>query len=907
MASLSARGARGGSLRTRLIGVVLLLSVVPLTTVGVLLYRESGNALEANLHAHVASVAALKRQQIEAWAAERRKDVTRQASLPLFQRLVARLRKPGTAGTASAAELRRLLEAIRASGEFSDVFLLEPLEGRVMLSTATAEEERSERGQLFFREARMGAYVQPVQASPAGGRTVTAFAAPVRAASGELLAILVARADVGVLDPLMTEQSGLGETGRTVLVDPSGHVVSPALPGTDRGRTAVVSETFRNALAGSTRHYSNHEGREVTGAREPVPALGLVLFAEMGEDEAFAPVRRLRYVLAMAITVVSGLAIAAGIALTLDVTRAVGRLVSAAGAIGRGDLTCRAGAGGPRELVALGTALDRMADDLRRSRLELEATNHAVEATNHTLEAHVEERTAALRESEARFRLLFEDSPLAMWVYDTTTLQFLEVNGVASEIYGYSRDELLRMRITEIRPPEDVSRLLRHVRRHAREGTRGNRGEWRHRLKSGGVIDVEVFSHPLVFHGRRAALVAVHDITERKQIEQQLRQAQKMEAVGRVAGGVAHDFNNLMTVILSRSELLLARVGGDARAQRDAELIRKTGRRAADLTRQLLAFSRKQVLQPKVLAVGTVVTGMLDLLRRVVREDIELVNDLAPDASAVRADRAQLEQVLLNLVVNARDAMPRGGALTIRTADVDVDETMARLHPGARPGPHVLLEVRDTGHGMDEETLSHIFEPFFTTKGPDHGTGLGLATVYGIVKQHGGVIWAESRPGAGSTFRILLPGVDQEAEEAEVGWLAPVIGRGAETLLVVEDEPEVGEIVREILESHGYTVLEATTAGEALAICARHPGPIDLLIADVIMPELDGPHLARRLGETRPDMKTLYISAHDEDTLGTRGLLDGTVDLLSKPFTPEALLERVRQALGPAEAPVPSA
>ena len=362
---------------------------------------------------------------------------------------------------------------------------------------------------------------------------------------------------------------------------------------------------------------------------------------------------------------------------------------------------------------------------------------------------------------------------------------------------------------------------------------------------------------------------------ELRESEEQLRQAQKMEAVGRLAGGVAHDFNNLLMVMRGYGELLLNRLDANDPLRRNAEEIQEAAKRATALTQQLLAFSRKQVLQPKVLELNAVVTEVEKMLRRLIGEDIELAATLDLALGRVKADPGQIEQIILNLAVNARDAMPQGGRLTLRTANVTLDQAYARQHRGARPGPHVLLAVSDTGVGMDAETQSHIFEPFFTTKDAGKGTGLGLSTVYGIVKQSGGTIWVESAPGRGTTFEIYLPLVEKAAASGELhpALPAPPPG-GTETILVVEDEMSVRRLAAEFLGSNGYTVLEAQDGGEALQVCEEHRGPIHLLITDVVMPGMSGWELAVRLAGRRPEMKVIYMSGYTDDAIVQHGVLE---------------------------------
>ncbi len=378
--------------------------------------------------------------------------------------------------------------------------------------------------------------------------------------------------------------------------------------------------------------------------------------------------------------------------------------------------------------------------------------------------------------------------------------------------------------------------------------------------------------------------------------ESEMRRLQRMEAVGRLAGGVAHDFNNLLTVIIGRCQLLLFRRRPEDPGYSDLELIENTAQRAANLTRQLLVFSRRQALSPQVLNLNAVVTGVTTMLRPIIGERVELVASLDPRIGSVTADPGQLEQVIVNLAVNARDAMPGGGRLTIQTREVQLDEAFTVAHPEAAHGPHVLLEVRDTGVGMDEETRQRVFEPFFTTKTPDQGTGLGLSTVYGIVKQHGGYVAVASAPGQGATFSVYLPRTEAPAAVVRSESGPASLPRGEETILVVEDKDDVRWLVREMLSRLGYEVLTARGGAEALELSRRFPGPIHLLLTDVVMPGMTGRELAERLRATRPDTPALFTSGHASE-------VEGAEDLLQKPFTAEALALKVAATLRSAATP----
>ena len=500
-----------------------------------------------------------------------------------------------------------------------------------------------------------------------------------------------------------------------------------------------------------------------------------------------------------------------------------------------------------------------------------------------------------LHESERKYRLLFETNPEPMWVYDFETLRILAVNEAAITRYGYSETEFLALTIRDIRPVEEQARLERELARRPDEGA--VRTGVRHRAKDGRVFEVDLVARPLEFAGRRARLVLARDVTAQRHLEDQLRQSQKMEAVGQLAGGIAHDFNNLLTAILGSTQLLLQATPPDDVRREDVEEIRNAGLRAAELTRQLLAFSRRQVLAPKVLELNAVVANMDKMLRRLIGEDIELATALHAEAGAVNADPGQLEQVLLNLVVNARDAMPQGGRVLIETTRLQLrDELVERRHR-LPPGDYVCLAVTDSGAGMDEATQAHLFEPFFTTKEVGKGTGLGLATVYGIVKQSGGYIWVYSEPGRGTTVKVYLPRVTGAVEPPLPAPEPPALRGGHETVLLVEDAAPVRTLARRSLEACGYTVLDAADGPSAIALSTRHAGEIAVLVTDVVMPGMSGRELAERLAPARPAMKVLYTSGYTDDAMVRQGVLNAGVAFLQKPFVPDSLARKVREVL----------
>jgi len=509
-----------------------------------------------------------------------------------------------------------------------------------------------------------------------------------------------------------------------------------------------------------------------------------------------------------------------------------------------------------------------------------------------------------LRRSEMNFRSLVSHSPYGICRCDSSG-QVLDANPALLAMLGYaSAKELIGTHLGALyTDTHQWFELADHL--YATTPFTGLMVEW---MRQDGRSAVVRLSGRAVSDGakEKAFELFAEDVTEQRVLQQQLLQSQKMEAVGRLAGGIAHDFNNLLMVISGYSEFLLERLGADPTLRAPAQEIANAAARASSLTRQLLAFSRKQMLTPKILDLNGVVTENLKMLTRVIGEDIDLVMVPAVGLGAVRADASQIEQVIMNLAVNARDAMPSGGKLTIETANESLDESYARFRAPLKPGSYVTISVSDTGAGMDSETQSHIFEPFFTTKGPK-GTGLGLSTVYGIVKQSGGYIWVSSEPNKGTTFKIYLPLVSETPESlAQVGAPEQLEGApGSETILVVEDEVNLRYLARQFLEKQGYRVIEAADGAAAMQIAVAHEGIIHLLLTDVIMPGMNGRELAQRILEIRPNTKVLYMSGYTENVIGRNGTLDAGIRLLQKPFTLRDLKNIVREVLNSTPGEVP--
>jgi PAS domain S-box-containing protein len=542
-----------------------------------------------------------------------------------------------------------------------------------------------------------------------------------------------------------------------------------------------------------------------------------------------------------------------------------------------GDLSARLAVTGRDEITYLGDAINAMLEDLERTQLDR-------------------------HEGRTRLSVMMDKMPAVLWTTDTE-LRFTSGMGAGLEALGLRAQEMEGKSLFEYFHTDDPEFIAIAAHRKALAGQSVTYEiDWQKH-----VFD----SHVQPLKGSDGQLLGVIgvalDITDRKHLADQLRVSQKMQAVGELAGGVAHDFNNLLMIVKGHAEMLLDRIDSSS-ARHNLEQIQGATERAATLTRQLLAFSRKQVLQPKVLDLNDVVAGMIKMFARVIGENIDLAFLPGSKLAPVKADPGQVEQVLLNLVVNARDAMPDGGRLTIETCNVELDSVSASQHPVMEAGSYVMLIVTDTGCGMDAGTQARIFEPFFTTKGQGKGTGLGLATVYGVVKQSGGFIWVYSEVDHGSTFKIYLPQVKADLERGVPEKTSRGSHPGTETILFVEDEESVRELVRDYLGKSGYRVLEAPDGVQALEIAAAHRGPIHILVTDVVMPRLSGRELATRITAARPEIKVLYISGYTDDSIFRHGVLEGGVAFLQKPFNLKDLAQKIRQVLDgePAATEAPS-
>lgn len=562
------------------------------------------------------------------------------------------------------------------------------------------------------------------------------------------------------------------------------------------------------------------------------------------------------------------------------VTRTIGgrlqQMDAAVRALGRGEFNQRVNVGGNDEIGRLARVFNDMS-------------------------ARLSEVYETLQRSEAQFRSLIENvSDFIVVLLADGTIRYASPSFEREVGEGRS---LIGRKITDLAADEDrnaVQFLLETV--QAKNAPQGEspfpiEAEFRIRRNANGVRILEASATNLLQHPAvNGIVINARDVTERRRLEDQLMRAQKMEAIGTLSGGVAHDFNNILTVILGHTEVLLQTLRSSPQIAEHLKSIDEASRRASSLTRQLLAFSRKQVLQPRVFNLNSLILDLDKMLRRMISEDIEFQTVTDPNLRATKADPGQIEQVVMNLVVNARDAIKNGGRITVETANVDLDEDYVRTHPDARPGAHVMLAVSDTGEGIPPEILPHIFEPFFTTKEVGRGTGLGLSTVYGIIKQSGGNVLVYSQPGRGTTFKIYLP-VAEEPVPVAAETSQPQTSFGAETVLLVEDEPALRDLIRIALVKNGFTVLDVASPSDAIVVCQQHPGPIQLLLTDVIMPGMDGPSLAKQIQTQRSEIRVLYMSGYATNFIMHGGVVDPGTNFLEKPFHPRALLAKVREVL----------
>jgi two-component system, cell cycle sensor histidine kinase and response regulator CckA len=809
----------------------------------------------------------------------------------------------------SLKQVRGLFDDYHRVYQYAAVCLVDP-EGRLLVQATdsiawTAVVQSAQFKELLLAVVRNRHYTVGTLQTQTGDR-ILVFMMPVLAGlerklrsgpNSALGVVVILDPPARELIPLLKAESISAHTGETLLLwlqRGEGHYASPRryqTSSSDSAHPAPSADTLQRSVPLAVEdeaafgEFLDYRGVAVMAAMQKLPSLDSVVVCKVDREEALVDFHRTVRLQIMAAA--ATLVVYVGLILWRR-RNAVAREMKQKLAHQQAILTERV-----RTEALLRTVNDSLETKVAERTAQLAKANERLR-----LELDEREKAEqALRTSEERYRDLIENAGDIIYTHDLQG-NFTSLNKAGERCLGYTRDEILGTNIEQIVAAEHRE-LARQMTGPPRRDPEANTYELETISKDGRRLTLEV--RPRVIYEDETAIGVqgiARDLTERKRLEQQFLQAQKMEAVGRLAGGIAHDFNNLLTIILGYCEVALDQLPQESRFSQQLMEVKKAGKRAAALTAQLLAFSRRQVVTPQVLDLDTVVSDMESMLRRLIGEDINLTTKLGLGPGRVKADRGQIEQVILNLAVNARDAMPLGGSLTIETGSADVGETSAPPQVPVKPGRYVVLQVTDTGHGMDTETQAHIFEPFFTTKEKDKGTGLGLATAYGIVKQAAGYVWADSAPGQGTTFKILLPQEDGVTSREPKPDPSPAPLRpGAESILLVEDEEMVRLLLREVLQRSGYKILEARRGDEGLRIAEHTREPIHLLVTDVIMPQMGGAELARRLASGHPETQVLFMSGYTDGALSPDEVFPEDAAFLQKPFTPDVLARKVREVL----------
>jgi len=882
--------------------------------------ESQGAAIRAGWVAQIESIGLSRAQQIDNWVEARRTEVEVLASAPSVRALL-------TGVESDREELLGYLDRMAAAYRYASIVIFNAR--GLQLASSRREEADIDSSVVALTGMRTGS-PQIELSEGKTGRQIMTIAIPVLsepgAATSPWLGVVALRVEpeFGLFRLLKAET--LPRTDETLLfrLDPrAAEYLSPLKDKPAGPEPLARSLEALTRLAGravdgrASDDSTDYRNLPVLVAVHTLPSLGWGLAVKVDRDEVMAEVYRT----ARLIKAAGALLLMAFAGVLITIWRQRRRSGALSPQIDQEHAISNLRGYAEKNLVTM-TGIPMSADEPDRLLLIVQDLSE-------------EERLqAAQRASEDRFRDLVQGLDAIVWEVDAETLKFSFVSQRAEIMLGYPVGRWLdtpNFYISRIHPDDRV-RAMRICREAIQKGE-DHEYEYRALRSDGREVWLRDIVHvvPNATGGSAQLRGLTVDLTERKRAEEalqvteeQLRQAQKMDAVGKLAGGIAHDFNNLLMVIRGEADLILRWLDSNSPLRQNAEGIREASDQAASLTRQLLAFSRKQVLAPAVVDLNTVVAGIQQMLRRLITETIHLETITTPDLGLVKADPGQLEQMILNLAVNARDAMPDGGRLTIATSNVEMEVTSAQQR-GVAPGAYVVLEVSDTGVGIDSETQKHLFEPFFTTKDQGKGTGLGLSTVYGIVRQSGGHIRLDSEPGKGATFRVYLPRVEQSQQASARAGSGQREGaavardevrngerteatRGRETVLLVEDAKRVRQVVREILEMNGYEVLEARHGAEALKLSARHQGPIHLMLTDVVMPEMSGRELAQRLMPLRPDMRVLYMSGYTDDAIVRHGVLDSGIAFIAKPFTPDGLAAKVRDVLdSPIGSPLPVA
>ncbi len=884
------------------LNVILVLVAITTLFIGVVIsFVGARNVLNNRLKAHLESVVMLKENSLKKFVRSRISDIR----LMLKDRHYIKIFLEG-----SKAERRNILkERLFLKKGFIEFFILD-LDGQISVSTDENQVGKIKSDENYFNRGKEGPFVQFFYYDISLQQPAMTISAPINDDQERFSGLLIGRVDLKEISAIMTERTGLGETGETYLVNRFNIMVTESR--FEKGlalKKYIYTQGVRDCLKEKRGFalYDNYRGDPVFGFYDWISEIEVGLLAEISQKEAFGPIQQLRNIIIIAGLGIVVFIIICGSWFSRTISKPIEKLIEGIERIDNGDLNYRVELKTNDEHKKLAVAFNQMTDRrqlseeaLKRSHdeLEIRVAERTVELANinQQLKQEVKER----KQAEKEFEDIFNLSPDLVAVC-TTEGKFLKVNPTWEKVLGYTQKEILDLGWAKLVHPDDVEKTNKEVENQLKGRSIVNFVN-RYKCKDGSY---KTFEWQASFTTEGIVHATARDITERnraeealRENEEQLRQAQKLESVGRLAGGVAHDFNNLLTTILGYSELIYMEQDLNDTTREGVQEIKKSAERAASLTQQLLAFSRKQIMRPQQIDLNKLIKNFRKMLTRLIHENITFSTKLDTGIGKIKADPVQIEQVIMNLAVNARDAMPDGGTFTIETHKVHLDESYRQEHPQVSPGDYVLLAVSDTGHGMDEETMDYIFDPFYTTKGVGKGTGLGLSTVYGIVKQSEGHILVYSEPDHGTTFKIYLPAIEEtEKQQESLPENRDVMG-GTETILLVEDEESLRKMAGKILEGYGYSVVVAKSGLDALAILSESEQlKIDCLVTDVIMPEMGGKELSKKLLEEYPKLKMLFVSGYTANVIAHHGVLDKGVSFLQKPFSPQSLAEKVREVL----------
>jgi len=892
--TVAAAPRRGMRLTSRLALAFFLPAAAVTVVAASVAVLEMRNALRDAAYGQLRAASTVRVAQFDRWVDEQTNDLRFLVAVPHLQASIAALGPDGRRG--SSASLDEILRrSVSTQQDFSRIVLLSAVGGRVIASSDSSVLGEYRVTQEHFLLGRTRIVAQNVYPEPGTGVATFTIAMPVRDTSGKLLAVLAGDVNLARIEEIIAAGGDLGTSGEAYLVDQYHQFVRGG--DYDRGRypRGVHTPEIDRAVQGTSGWgvYRNYAGREVVGMYQWLPRRQLALFVEMGRDEAFAPARRLMWEVA-AFGLLAVLTLALGLSFVARrIGRPILRIADAARAVAAGDLTATAPVQTPDEIGELATAFNVMTERLRVAHGELEAQLNAT-------------ATAAQASEDSRrlLRTVLDHLPAVVAVKDLTG-RYIIVNTAFGEFHQAPADTLIGRGIRDtlsVTNADAVARADAEV--LARRGTYVTEETY---LVGGAERTFITARFPLIdANGTLFAIGVVGtDITDRKRLESQVLHQQKLEAVGRLAGGVAHDMNNLLTAVRCNAELLLDTMAADDPDRLPLEEIDRSVRNGSALTRQLLTFSRAHVVRPSALDLNRILGGMTAMLRRYVGTGIDINFQLASDLWLVRADEGQVEQVLLNLLSNAHDAMPTGGTATVSTANLVVGGPHGETVPQLTPGDYVCLGVRDTGTGIEADMIPLLFEPFFTTKEPGRGTGLGLSTAYAIVQQSLGAITVETTVGEGTTFNVYLPRYLEQPFDTQTLPTPSAPTAAGEMLLVVDDEPSVRVALRRLLALQGYEVLEAESGRDALAIFAERGAEVALVLTDVFMPEMSGHELAGKLREARAGLPIVFMSGYTASEVVRRGLMRDETRFLQKPFNRQQLLDLVAELLhrSPAQTP----